>query len=504
MTEDAALDLGLTADVAVACLVHNSLAEYTKRIWPIIEPGIDLDWSWHHDLICRKLEAVTRGDLKRLVINIPPGTMKSILVSVAWPSWEWLRTPEKRKLYHAQDGDLMRRDSMKARLIIESDLYRGWVAALASLDGVEPWTMARDQNAQGHFRNTRQGFRQCVSRKKSTGKRGDDTVVDDPHDASDVIMGEPARIAERMKEVTEWYLKVFSSRVNDKRKAARVVIQQRVHEMDLAGALIKRGWPHLVLPMEYEPDHPHVHPEDPRTEPGELLHPERFGRAEVEEIKLELGDDYDGQYQQRPNPKGGRLFKADHDTEDRRYKVTPEVQAQLCDEIAIFMDCSFKGLDTSDPVAIHVWGRKGPHRYLLDREADKRGMKATQQMLRNVAARWPTATLKLIEDKANGPGVIDVLGDEMTGVVGFSPDKHGSKWERAKIASILWEAGQIHLPTSENAPWASTVISEWVGFPGRPHDEDVDCLSMMTIRWRNTNTNQRPTVGKRRMGTEQW
>ncbi len=479
------LSLGLTWVQIEAELVRRDLAEFVRRVWSIVEPGAALIWSWHLDAVCEHLAAVTRGELQNLVINIPPGHMKSLLVSVCWPAWEWLSRPEERTIFSSHSDDVILRDSVRCRLIVESDRYQRWVAALAGQGGGAPWGLARDQNAKSYFENTQRGFRQCVTVKgKVTGKRGDKLVCDDPVDVGDTIRGDPSRVAERMSEVLHWWDKVMSSRLNDKRTGRRVLIMQRVHTEDLAGVLAERaGWTVLCLPTEYDPTHPHAWGGDPRTAPGELLFPAMFPAEVVAGIKEELGAaDYAAQHEQRPSPKGGQLFQRDWMRDRNRYRADPRDLAASCDEVAIFMDCAFKGKKSNDPVALHVWGRRGADRFLLDRVHGRMGIVASRQALRDLAAKWPEATAKLIEDKANGPAVVEELGAELQGIIAFNPDPFGDKYARAEVAALTMEAGNLHVPL--NAPWASEVLEEWFGFPGRPHDEDVDCLSMMNLRWR--------------------
>lgn len=480
------LDLGVPWEWLEAEHVRRSLAAFVRAAWEVVEPGVGLDWSWHLDAICEHLQAVTRGDIRQLVICIPPGHMKSLLVSVFWPAWEWLSRPEERTLFASHDASLVLRDSVRCRQVIESEVYRGWVANIAAMNRDRAWGLASDQNAKGKYENDRRGYRQCVTVKgKVTGSRGDKIVVDDPVDVNDVIKGEPSRVTERMAEVLDWWDVTMSSRLNDQRDGKRVVIMQRVHVEDLAGVLAGRtgadAWTVLCLPTEYDPKHPHVYADDPRTEPGELLFPLRFPADVVARIKASLRGHYSAQHDQRPVPAEGGLFRREWFGPDRRYSGTPDDAAATCEEIAIFVDCAFKGKPTSDPVCLHVWGRRGPHRLLLDRVHDRMGIIATKQALRDLAARWPKAVLKLVEDKANGSAVIEEMGAELQGVIGFNPDPHGDKWARAQVASTIAEAGNILLPAAST--WGGEVVEQWCGFPGLPHDEDIDCLSMMAIRW---------------------
>lgn len=478
------IDLGISWAALEAEAIRRSLSAFVRAVWDVVEPSTPLEWGWHLDAICAHLEAVTRGEVRDLVICVPPGHMKSLLVSVFWPAWEWLTFPGRRWLFSSHSESLVLRDSDRCRHVIESPVYKALVAELAASPSAQTWGLSRGQNAKSKFENTARGYRQCVTVNGAvTGTRADVLVVDDPVDVKDVVFGEPSRVAERMAAVLDWYDKVLYTRMADHRSGRRVVIMQRVHPEDLAGVLAGReGWTVLCLPSEYDPAHPMVWAGDPRTTPGELLFEARFPAEVIAELKTTLGPhDYGAQHDQRPVPRAGGLFQRDWFGAGRRYSSTPAQIASTCDEVAIFVDCAFKGASTSDPVCLHVWGRKGPHRYLLDRVHGQMGIAATKQALRDLARRWPAAALKIVEDKANGSAVVEELGREMSGLIGWSPDKYGDKWARARLASGPAEAGNIWLPAS--ASWAGEVIEQWCGFPGLPHDEDVDCLSMMWIRW---------------------
>jgi len=302
-------------DAARGELAIRNLEDFVRGAWKIVEPETALDWNWHLSLICRELERVAPGgENDRLVICIPPGHMKSLLVSVFWPAWLWVCHPGMRFLCLSNDDDLVSRDSMRMRTIIRDKWYGNLIQTAADRGQYAPWTFAKDQNEKMNFVNERGGFRQCLSiGSKVSGKRADILIVDDPYDAKEAVLGSSEQVARRMKEVVDIYDKVLSSRLNDKRHGPRVLIMQRLHELDLAGVLIRRGWPHLVLPSLYEPDRPDLHPEDPRTEADELLFPVRMPREVIEEIRTnELGArDFAAQHQQRPSPAEGGLFQRD-------------------------------------------------------------------------------------------------------------------------------------------------------------------------------------------------
>ena len=276
------------------------LSEFVKQAWHILEPETDLEWGWALDAICEHLEAVTDGRIRRLLINCPPGLMKSLLVGVFWPAWEWGPQGMAHLKYvsTSHQQDLAVRDARKMRLIIESEWYQ------------ERWPMglAIDANAKTYFENTERGFRSSTAFTGMTGKRGDRVILDDPHS---VKSGE----SDAMRDDTiRTFREALPSRVNGK-KSAIVVIMQRLHEDDVSGNILSRdtNYVHLCLPMRFEPERRCSTPigfTDPHETDGELLFPELYDEERTVELEGELGPyGTAGQLQQSPVGRDGGMFK---------------------------------------------------------------------------------------------------------------------------------------------------------------------------------------------------
>src|SRR5882724_54059 len=281
-------------------LATRSLRAFIQQAWPVLQPATPFVPGWHIDALCEHLEAITYGQIRNLVINIPPRHMKSLAVSVFWPCWEWARWPERRWLFASYAESLSLRDSRHCRTVVQSPWYRcNWG---------DVFVLTEDQNEKRRFDNDKTGYRIASSvGGANTGEGGDRIVCDDPHNVKEAE-SDAAR-----KGVCDWYDQVMSTRVNDPKTAARVIIMQRVHEADLSGhVLAQGGYEHLCLPAEYEGSKRTtvIGWSDPRTELGELLWPERFGHAEIAELKLRLGSyGAAGQLQQRPSPAEGGILK---------------------------------------------------------------------------------------------------------------------------------------------------------------------------------------------------
>lgn len=214
----------------------RSLREFVRQAFAIIEPSTPFVPGWHIDAIIEHLEGITFGHIRNLLINVPPRHMKSLLVSVLWPAWEWIRFPERRFLYSSYAAQLSIRDSVKCRRLIESPWYQERWGDHYALTG--------DQNTKGRFENDRSGYRLSTSvGGAATGEGGDRVVCDDPHNVQE------AESDSVRKGTTDWWDVVMSTRVNDPRSAAKVVVMQRCHQRDLSGHLLEQGgWEHLRLP----------------------------------------------------------------------------------------------------------------------------------------------------------------------------------------------------------------------------------------------------------------
>ncbi len=366
-------------------LATRSLHEFVRQAWSIIEPLTPFVPGWHILAIIDHLEAVARGEIRNLLINVPPRHMKSLLVSVLWPAWEWIEHPERRWLYSSYAASLSIRDSVKCRTLIESPWYQRFWG--------DRFTLSNDQNTKTRFDNSRSGYRIATSvGGTATGEGGDRVVCDDPHNVQEAE-SDSIRLS-----TTDWFDVVMSTRVNDPRTAARVVVMQRCHQRDLSGHLLAQGgWEHLRLPAEFEEPRcsTSVGWTDPRTQPGELLWPERFGAQEIGNLKISLGSYATaGQLQQRPSPAGGGIFKRPWfkyfqprganlppvivRLPDGTQTSIPAIEApHRVDEQIQSWDCSFKDLDTSDFVVGQVWARVGPHFLLGDQVRGRMDCPAT-------------------------------------------------------------------------------------------------------------------------------
>lgn len=472
-----------------------TLHEYVSEAWLEVEhrPFVD---NWHIGVITEHLEAVSNGEIQNLVINIPPRHTKSLVVSVFWPSWEWTHAPYIQWLYSSYAEKLSKRDSIRTRRLIRSAWYQG------------QWGNAFDLTKADALRldNTAGGYRVATSvGGTGTGEGGDRVIVDDPHKAG-AIESETKRDTD-----LDWWDNEMSTRLNDPRTGARVIIMQRLHEADLTGHVLSQGgYVHLRIPARYEPKAysygsaiPDPPPDpvewtDPRTEPGEPLNPGRFGEAELAEIELRLGSYMTAsQLQQRPTPAGGGIMKRtwwrfwvpqNSDLPpvtvalpdgSHIEAVTVKIPVRV-DRLIQSWDMAFKAKTDSSYVVGQIWGAKGADRYLMDQVREHAEFTRTLAMVRNMNRRWPQTEEKLVEDKANGPAIIDSLRSEIGGIVAIEPD--GDKAARLRAVSPQAESGNVYLPHPAVAPWVWDFIEELAAAPLGDYDDQADACSQALRR----------------------
>jgi predicted phage terminase large subunit-like protein len=456
---------------------RRSLHVFMRQAWHVVEPGTPFVDGWHLHAICAHLEAVSAGHIRNLLINIPPRHAKSLTVAVFWPTWEWLTHPERRWLFASYALSLSVRDSLKCRRLILSPWYQRNYGHL--------YRLTDDQNAKLRFENDKTGYRLSTSvDSAATGEGGDRLVVDDPHNVR-----EAESEATRASTIT-WWDETMSTRLNDQRTGAKVIVMQRVHASDLSGHVLEQGgYEHLCLPAEYEPTthRTGIGWRDPRTHDGDLLWPERVGPPEIAALKVQLGTyGYAGQMQQRPSPRAGGLFKR---AWWRSYDPATFVRYQALEVIQVW-DTAFQEKTSADYSVCATWARTPEGAFVLDVYRARLEFPDLKRQARALYAQWQPAVV-LVEDKASGQSLIQELRrpDERDPerwprlpVLAVPVDR--DKLARATAVTPYVEAGMVHLP--DVAPWVADWVQEHADFPNAPHDDQVDTTSMALRRFFGT------------------
>jgi predicted phage terminase large subunit-like protein len=445
-----------------------SLKDFLEAAWPIVEEGRELKMSWHIEAIVEHLEAVTRGEIRNLIVSMPPRSLKSRIVSVMWPAWSWGEvSPSTQWLYASYSHTLAKRDSVDCRTIIRSDWYQRRYSHLV--------TLAPDQDEKMNYQNTRAGRRQATSvGSTTTGLGGDFLVIDDPHNVRDVTSDT------KREAVLNWHDESWLSRRNDPKTSRRVVVAQRTHDRDLLGHILERdgdSFEHLILPAEYDPARASATSigwTDPRTEPKELLHPDRMGPKEIEGQRRGMGSKpFETQYNQNPAPDGGNIINPDW---LRFWTVEPAGVEYVLHS----WDMAFKGEkdgggETSYVVG-QVWACRGAERFLIYQVRERLDFVQTKHAVLALCLTHPPNVV-LVEDKANGPAIISELRSKVPGLLPYMPQ--GSKEARMHSVAPIFEARQVFLPDPDRTgnEWVATYRANLARFPGGASNDEGDATS---------------------------
>lgn len=450
--------------------MERNLSEFIKQSWAVIEPNTPYVANWHIDLISEYLQAINNSEILRLVINIPPRHMKSLHTTVFYPAWTWIKCPEKRFIKVSYSDFLSRKYNILCRDVIKSPWYQhNWE---------NQFKIKEDDDRQNMFKNDHHGLMYSTSTGGTLiGEGGDVIIVDDPQNPRMVNS-----VIERETSIA-FFTNTLQTRLNNPQKGAIIIIMQRLHEQDLTGYILSEnlGYHHLCLPAEAEKRtiiHFPISGKQIVREEGDILNSERFNKTVLTNLKKAMGSaQYIGQFQQQPSPAEGGLLKRDW---WQYYKQAPT----QFDEVIQSWDMTFKETISGSYVVGQIWGRVGANKYLLDQVRDRMDFPTTLSAVRNLSAKWPQANAKLVEDKANGPAVIDVLRREVSGLIAVAPQ--GSKEARVAAISPDVEAGNVHLPASNIMPWIHDFVEECTAFPKATTDDQCDCMSQALLRFAQT------------------
>jgi predicted phage terminase large subunit-like protein len=499
---------------------QGGLYSFVKYHWDVLEPETELQTGWALEAMCEHLEAVTFGDIQRLLINVPPGFMKSLLTDVFWPAWEWgpMNKAHMRYVAFSYASTLTERDNDRFGTLLTSEKYQTLWGGKGDDDGVH--VVMRGQKKVS---NTRMGWKFASSiGGVGTGERGDRVILDDPHNVKE-SESEPVR-----KETVRWFRESMTSRHNNPKKPVVVVIMQRVHEEDVSGVILELGldYCHLKIPMEYESAYQYSDDGtlrvnqmgwlDPRYDEGNqdaaegaLAWPERFPQDVIADLKHTLGPyAYAGQYQQAPSPRGGGIFERDwwqlYEGVDGKFPVFEYLIASL--------DSAFTEKEQNDPSGLTVWGiyvndegrrrgmlvhawRKhlkfsGVRMPILNRESRDayriRTMKTwgLMEWVSDTCRRFKVDKL-LIEAKASGISAAQELRNRYTNEDWAIElrDVVGDKVARALACQATFSQLLVYAPSRD---WAEMVIDEMATFPNGRY-KDLTDSSTQAIKFLRDN-----------------
>ena len=440
---------------------RRSLSTFILRAWSVLEPGQPYAHGWHVDAMAEHLQAVTAGQIKRLLINIPPGTMKSMMVSVFWPAWEWgpKDMPHMRVIGASHEEGLATRDTLRMRRLIQSD----WFQTLW------PISPTGDQNQKTFFENERTGWRQSCPVTSMTGRRGDRVIWDDPHSVED------AHSPVKLETANRIFRETLPTRLNNPASSAIIIVMQRLSTKDISGEIIagEYGYDHLCLPMEYEGPRAatSIGFTDPRTTPGELLFPARFPAEVVARDKKIMGDyAVAGQFQQRPAPPTGGEFKPD---------LIAVIDAL---PVGVVRWCRGWDLGATEGAGDYTAGAKvgvlPDGRYVLaDVVREQFGSHKRDALIKATAERDGRGRCKqsLPQDPGQaGKSQIASFAQLLAGHQMHSSPETGDKVVRARPLASQVNAGNVVML---RAAWNRELIEELRLFPFGNYDDQVDAAS---------------------------
>lgn len=443
---------------------RRGLSNFIKRAWHVIEPAQEYSHGWHIDAICEHLQAVHFGQINRLAIAVPPGSMKSLSSSVLFPAWEWgpMNKPFTRTIATSHSENLAVRDNLRAKRLIDSDWFKMlWPEV----------ELSKDQSSKTNFENTDTGFRQASPFTSLTGKRGDRVIIDDP------LSVDGASSDQVRQKVLETFTEAVPTRLNSPEKSAIVVIAQRLHEQDVIGYIEANdlGYEYLMIPMEFDPSRrttTSIGWTDPRTEEDELMFPERFPRSVVDRDKKILGSyAVSSQFQQLPIPRQGGLFQPD------RIRVIDALPHQ---EDLIFCRgwdlAGTEGAGAYTAGALLAYSRESRRYIIADIKRERLGPQGVRQLMMKTAEMDGTA-VPIVYPQDPGQAGKAQSQDIAADLAGYtlSLERHtGNKQLRAEPFASQVEAGNVDIVYGT---WNDELLKELRFFPRGRYKDQVDAMA---------------------------
>jgi predicted phage terminase large subunit-like protein len=439
-------------------LLRRDCSAFVRKVFATLESGQAFVPNWHLEAIAYQLERVRRGEIKRLIINLPPRSLKSVTASIAFPAFVLGHDPSRRIVCISYSGDLAKKHANDFRAVLEAPWYRE----------LFPGTRIGQKDSETEIELTARGSRLATSVGGTlTGRGGDLIIIDDP------LKPDDAYSEAKRNAANEWFKSTLLSRLDDKRTGAIIIVMQRLHMDDLTGFVTSQSdeWEILDLPAIAEVEE-HVPISDTKTyfrRVGEALSPEREPPSILEHMKSQLGSDaFSAQYQQRPVPPGGAMIKRDW---IKRYQELPPQRERSL--ILQSWDTASKGGPENDFSVCTTWviSRDGRW-YLVDVWRKRVDYPALKAAVRELASQY-AANRVLVEDAGAGTSLVQELLGKVDGIVAVMAD--GSKPTRMSVATAKFESGLVYLP--ERASWLADFEAELFAFPGGRHDDQCDSVS---------------------------
>jgi len=442
----------------LGAILRTDFVAFLMRCFLILNPGATFLPNWHIEALAYYLELIRAGGLRRLIVNMPPRSLKSLLCSVAWPAFVLGHDPTKRLICAGYSADLANNLGNDCRIIMQSPMFR------ATFPGTR---ISRIKNTETEFTTTLHGGRLATSVGGSlTGRGGDIVIIDDPLKPQDALSDI------KRERANDWFDNTVFSRLNDKRTGAIIVVGQRLHTNDLTGKLLRGNdqWTVLSLSAIAEQDERIKIGDDTYRfrKKGDLLHPEREPMDVLNQIRGQLGSDiFAAQYQQTPMAPGGNMIKRDW---ARRYENLPPRTSLTC--VLQSYDTASKDGEENHWSVCTTWYVYEGRYYLVDVLRGRFDYPALKKHA-IAHAQHHRPTVILVEDTGVGTALASELGNNGFSVIAVQVEHN--KQTRMSIQSAKFEGGHVFFP--HRASWLEGLETELFAFPESRNDDQVDSIS---------------------------
>jgi predicted phage terminase large subunit-like protein len=441
-------------------VLRNDLTTFIERCFSDLNPQTEFVPGQYVELLAATLEKCRTGEIKRLIVNLPPRTLKSHAASVVFPAWILGHDPSKQIICASYGQDLADKHARDCRTLMTSRMYKG----------LFPQTvLSQEKLAVNDFMTTTHGFRMATSVGGVLTGRGADIIILD-----DILKPDDALSETRRKAANDWYFNTLLSRLNSKDNGVIILVMQRLHQEDLVGEVLEREpWEVLSLPAIAGKDESYPYKwlfgtQSFTRKVGEVLHPERDSLATYAKIREAVGEyNFQSQYQQDPISREGGLIKR----EWLRY-YAPNDLPETFGYLLQSWDTANKDTELNDYSVGTTWGIHDGNFYLIDLYRKRMSFPQLKRAVKDFFEKHSPNKL-LIEDKASGTALIQELQhDGVYGIEPYQPQPGSGKFMRFAAQAIKFEAGRVYLPSQ--APWFDDYVREISGFPGSKHDDQVD------------------------------
>lgn len=445
---------------AYSMLCKKNFNFFFREFFNIVNPSVDLLVNWHIDLICHYLQSVADGEIKRLIVNIPPRSLKSTIISICWTAWILGRDPSKKIICASYSQQLSSKLSLDTRHLVQSSLFQRVFAGSSILRG---------QNCKNKFMLSKRGFRFATSvGGVTTGEGGDILILDDPHNALDVNSSK-----KRQKSI-DWFQQSFMSRLDNRKKGIVIIVMQRLHNHDLTGFLLDsqpNEWEVLKIPMMAQDDISYeFNGLKYFFQKGEILHGNRDSNVEVEKLQKDLGTyGFSAQYLQDPISLKSGMIKE----EWIKYIDIAKSNIEFEDVVQSW-DMAIKSGDNNSYTVCTTWGRYSGNFYLMHVYRNKIEYPEMKRKILELSRKWRPSRI-LMEDKASGQALLQDLKLEGKIIPLVPIQVHKDKFTRFASVTPLFEYGRV-IVDSESS-WRKEYVQELLTFPNSRNDDQVDSTS---------------------------